>query len=86
MREQHTFQGLRATIVSHASDTNRQSSDLRMQAITTENINNSNYGALNMLQSCSVSLENARIRRILEAEAHLLAQDLDSILQLLFDH
>lgn len=39
-----------------------------------------------MLQSCSVTLENDRIQKILEAEAHLLARDLDSMLSPLFHH
>ncbi|KAJ5828212.1 serine-proline rich protein [Penicillium rubens] len=86
MREQHTFPAFGASVVSQASDTNGLSGDLGRQSTTTETVNNSNHAALNMLQSCSVSLENDRIQRILEAEAHLLAQDLDSMLRPLFDH
>lgn len=86
MREQHTFPAFGASVVSQASDTNGLSGGLGRQATTTETVNNSDHAALNMLQSCSVSLGNDRIQRILEAEAHLLAQDLDSMLRPLFDH
>ncbi|KAJ5185561.1 hypothetical protein N7491_006571, partial [Penicillium cf. griseofulvum] len=53
-------------------DTNGLSGDLGRYVTTTETVNNSNHTALNILQSCSVSLGNDRIQRILEAEAYLL--------------
>jgi hypothetical protein len=70
---------------SQASDTSGLYSDLGKQKTTAEIADNSSH-ALNMLQSCNVSLENDRIQRILEAEAHLLARGLDSMLSPLFDY
>lgn len=85
-REQHIFRGFGTTIDSQASDTSGIYSALGKQATAAEIADNSNYAALIMLQSCRVTLENDRIQRILEAEAHLLARGLDSMLSPLFHH
>lgn len=84
--EQHILPGIRTNIDSQASDTSGIYSAIGKQATAAEIADNLNYTALNMLHSCSVALENDRIQRILEAEAHLLARGLDSMLSPLFRH
>jgi hypothetical protein len=86
MREQHIIPGVAAAMDSQASHTNGLSNTLENQATVTETANSSRHAALTMLQSCNVSLGNGRIQEILEAEAHLLPQDVDSMLKPLFDH
>jgi hypothetical protein len=73
IRVRLTNPGVEATMVNQVSDMTGLNNDLGKQATTTEIANSLNIAAFKMLQSCCVLLEDNRIRRILEAEAHLLA-------------
>lgn len=86
MGEPLTLPGFGATMVSQASDTHGQTCELGRQSTTPSIANSSTQVVLHLLRSCGISLEDTRIRRILEAERHILAQDIDGMLRPLFDH
>lgn len=72
-------------MASQAGDMNGLTGS-QMLATAGETANSSHLAAFKMLQSCEITLGNDKIRQILKAEAHLLPQDLDSMLGPLLDH
>ncbi|KAJ6112287.1 serine-proline rich protein [Penicillium sp. IBT 18751x] len=85
-KEQPTTPGVQTTMVSHGADATGLNMFPGKQATAVKIAEDANEVALEMLQSCSVSLGNDRIRKILGAEGHLLAQDLDGMLKPMFDY
>jgi hypothetical protein len=86
MREQPPLPEIGATVVSQAADiTELTSAHERLSTVMFID-NSPKQNIQNLLRSCDASLDDSRIQKILDAEAYLLAQDLDGMLRPLFDY
>lgn len=85
-REQVTAFGRRAIASGRMMSPCNLNNDSREQKVATTAENVRRQVALRILQSCRVSLEFHRVQKIIEAEAHLLSQNTDSMLSPLFNY